>query len=117
MDDAGNESGLASAQGASGLGDQAPPSAAALLPVAPNPFNPTTTTTFDLAQAERVRLEVFDAAGRRIRVLLDDARTAGRHWVQWDGTDDHARALASGVCFCVMDAGSFHGTRRMALVR
>jgi hypothetical protein len=100
-----------------GIDDQPLPRAVALQPNVPNPFNPATTIAFDLAQAGRVKLEVFDAAGRRIRVLLDEPRVAGTHRVRWDGTDHLGRPLASGVYFCRMDAGSFQGTIRMTLVR
>ncbi|MDO9171610.1 MAG: FlgD immunoglobulin-like domain containing protein, partial [bacterium] len=117
VDDAENESAPASAQGAVGIDEPSLPRAVALHPVAPNPFNPATAIAFDLVQAVRVRLEIFDAAGRRVRVLLDETRAAGAHRARWDGTGDDGRAAASGVYFCRMDAGAFQGTRRMTLVR
>lgn len=117
VDDAENESGPASPQGAVGVAEPSLPRVAALHPVAPNPFNPATTIAFDLAQGERVRLEIFDAAGRRVCVLLDELRAAGAHRVRWDGLDANGQSVASGVYFCRLDAGTFRGTRRMTLVR
>ena len=42
--------------------------------VHPNPFNPRTTVAFELPQAERVVLEVYDIRGRKIRQLLNETR-------------------------------------------
>jgi hypothetical protein len=93
------------------------PTAFSLSQVHPNPFNPATTISFDLPQAARVRLEIFDAAGRRVRTLANEERAAGRYEVRWNGTDDRGSGAASGVYFCRMEAGSFRETRRMTLVK
>jgi M6 family metalloprotease-like protein len=66
-------------------------------PCVPNPFNPRAEIVFDLAAAGAVRLDVHDAAGRRVRRLLDAWRPAGRQSVIWDGRDDQGRGAASGV--------------------
>ncbi len=71
--------------------------AAALLPPRPNPFNPSTRISFTLTSAGDVRLELFDARGRRVRLLDAGPRTAGEHVVSWNGTDDAGRRLAAGA--------------------
>lgn len=63
---------------------------------APNPFGDRTTIDFSLARAGRVRLGVFDLAGRRIRTLADGERAAGPHEVRWDGRDEAGRAVHAG---------------------
>lgn len=78
----------------------------------PNPFNPTTTIAFGLPEAARVELVLFDARGRRVRKLLDEARPAGEHRVVLDAAD-----LSSGVYWYRLQAGSFAATRRMVLVK
>jgi hypothetical protein len=65
--------------------------------VHPNPFNPVTTVSFELAAAARCRLAVYDLTGARVRRLLDEVRPAGRHAVVWDGKNDHGAQVASGV--------------------
>ncbi len=58
----------------------------------PNPFNPSTTITFDLAQASTVSLEVFNMIGQRVATLIQHrTMISGTHQVQFD-----ARNLASG---------------------
>ncbi|HOX25525.1 MAG TPA: T9SS type A sorting domain-containing protein [Candidatus Krumholzibacteria bacterium] len=71
----------------------APPAPPALaLAAAPNPFNPATVVSFSLARSGRVRLDVFDLAGRRIASLIDGDLGAGPHQVTWQ-----PRNLGSGV--------------------
>jgi len=65
----------------------------------PNPFRSSTHFAFSIPHAERVRLAVFDVAGRAVRMLVDRELTAGRHEITWDGTDENHRAIASGVYF------------------
>ena len=95
----------------------AQPAAYLLHANAPNPFNPRTTLSFDLPAAGRVRLEIFDARGRRVRVLVDEVLPAGRHAAVWDGTDAGGRALASGVYLCRMEAAAYRRTVRMTLLK
>lgn len=83
----------------------------------PNPFNPVTTIAFSLAGTARVRIASYDAAGRRVRVLLDERRDAGRYRVSWDGRDDDGRELASGIYFLRYDAGGHRFTKKAVLLR
>ena len=82
-----------------------------LAPNEPNPFGRQTTIHFALPTASRVRLEVFDLAGRRVMTLLDGDQPAGLHAVVFRA--DAARDLASGVYFVHMTAGTFERTRKM----
>jgi hypothetical protein len=43
----------------------------------PNPFNPTTTIVFDLAESAEVRVEITDLLGRLVQVLSVKAMAAG----------------------------------------
>ena len=87
----------------------------------PNPFNPETAIRFDLPAAATVRLEVFDALGQKVRVLVADQRPAGAHRVAWDGRDEAGNPAASGIFFCRLQARSgadgFAATRRMLLLK
>jgi len=88
------------------------PSAYTLQPNYPNPFNPQTTIRYGLPQATTLRLVVFDAMGRRVRVLVDDRPSPGWHEVVFD-----ASHLPSGVYFYRLEAGSFQATGKMLLVK
>jgi choice-of-anchor B domain-containing protein len=83
----------------------------------PNPFNPSTVITFELASRAWARLRVFDVSGAMVKSLVDDRLPAGRHSAAWDGTDGHGRAVASGVYYYRLDAGPATATRRMVLLK
>jgi parallel beta-helix repeat protein len=101
-----------------------PPTAAGALPRAfalrnnvPNPFNPATTITYQLASRARVRIDIYDAAGAFVRTLVDEWRGAGESSVTWNGEDASGRRVASGMYFYRMRAGSFAETRKMVLLK
>ncbi len=84
----------------------------------PNPFNPRTLISYDLPAVMDVSLSIFDASGRLLSVLLNDARQpAGHHQVEWNGRDASGRQLPSGVYFCRLRAGEQTMGERLVLVR
>lgn len=96
----------------------AAPTATRLEQNVPNPFNPSTRISLDLAHGGHVTLRVFDAKGRLVRELLDGVRSAGAHHVVWDGTDDSGTQVASGQYFCRLNADDgTEQTRSMTLVK
>ncbi len=83
----------------------------------PNPFNPMTTITYELAGPSHVRLAVYNAAGQLVDELVNSHKSAGLYHVSWDGLDRGGMQAASGVYFCRMTAGDFTQTRKMVLLR
>jgi len=83
----------------------------------PNPFNTSTSVSFQLSKPARVRLTIHDVAGRAVRVMEDRApREPGPHQIAWDGTDDSGRRLSSGIYFYSLNAGSLTSHRRVLLL-
>jgi len=84
----------------------------------PNPFNPATTISFNLAAPGPVRLSVYDISGRLVRTLVDDGEaTAGDHETVWNGLDQSGRAVAAGVYFYNLKTEGYSRTRRMTMVK
>jgi hypothetical protein len=86
-------------------------------PCIPNPFNPRAEIVFALPHAGPVRLSVHDAAGRRVRRLLDEPRSAGRQSVIWDGRDESGRGAASGVYWVRAEGPGGAAILKITLVR
>lgn len=63
----------------------------------PSPFNPKTTVGFSLAEASHVRVSVHDLRGRRLSLLADGWREAGRVELNWNATDERGEVLPAGV--------------------
>jgi len=88
-----------------------------LLDAVPNPFNPATELSFEMASPGQVRLKVYDAAGRLVVTLLDEQFNAGRYSVNWDGGDASGRMSAAGVYLYRLEVGEYTGTKRMTLIK
>ncbi|MFH1571944.1 MAG: aminotransferase class V-fold PLP-dependent enzyme [Gemmatimonadota bacterium] len=93
-------------------GDQLRPRAIDLGQNWPNPFNPSTQIRYELPAAGPVRLEVLNARGQMVDVLVDGWQAPGAHAVTWD-----AGQRASGTYFYRLRAGGLEQARKMALVR
>lgn len=78
----------------------------------PNPFNDASIIRFDIPKASAVQLQVYDALGRRVRVLLNRQVEPGYHSAQVDGY-----GLPSGLYFYTLRASDFTQTRKMLIVR
>ena len=51
----------------------------------PNPFNPSTTISFELVELDKVSLNIFDLAGRQVASLMhNDLRMPGYHEISWN---------------------------------
>ena len=86
-------------------------------PALPNPFRSELSLSFELPNAGPARLDVFDAAGRRVATLARGRFAAGRHAARWSGADDDGRALPAGLYLASLEAGGRRVTRRIALTR
>jgi len=65
----------------------------------PNPFNPATNIDYTLNKSGEVILQIYNADGVRIRTLLNNRQSSGKHLIRWDGRDDFGNQVASGAYF------------------
>lgn len=115
-------------RGGTGVGEEegkSAPGAVALLQNHPNPFNPRTAVTFTVAEIgsrgnagalSMVHLAVFDARGRKVKVLFEGALPAGRHRMVWDGRDSRGAGVAGGTYFLRLEVGGKVLTRKAVLL-
>jgi photosystem II stability/assembly factor-like uncharacterized protein len=86
----------------------------------PNPFNPSTTISFDLPANSFVSLKVFDVLGQEVTSIIFEEMPAGSYSRQWN-----AQNFPSGVYFYRLHArqtsggqsGSFTQTKRLLLLK
>jgi hypothetical protein len=76
-----------------------PTPALAVLGAAPNPFGASATLSFVAPGRGRVRVEVFDVRGARVRGLAEREFAAGEHRLTWDGRTDTGRDAGGGIFF------------------
>jgi flagellar hook assembly protein FlgD len=112
-------SGVFSLDTVTAVGDDAsgPPQATTLAAIYPNPFNPRATIEFDLAQAGRAELAIFDMRGRLVRIMMSGTQPRGRDRTMWDGRDNVGRAMATGTYFCRLKTDQVSRIRKLTLAR
>lgn len=88
------------------------PSAFALKPSYPNPFNPATTVAFSLPERAFVRVTVHDLRGREVARLVSQDLGAGEYRTTWNATSE-----SSGVYVIRMQAGGFASTQKVVLLK
>jgi hypothetical protein len=82
----------------------------------PDPARGTTRLGYALPRDGHARLTVYDAAGRRVRRLLDGFQRAGRGGVRWDCRDDAGRTVPVGTYFARLDASGAARIRKVIVV-
>jgi len=93
-----------------------PRPAIALAPRGANPSPGARAFDLEVAQAGRVRAQVFGVDGRLLRTLVDGPLAAGTHALLWDGRDDRGRLAAAGIYFVRATAGGEAATRKVVRV-
>ncbi len=83
----------------------------------PNPFNPITNIRFQLPEASKVTLKIYNILGQEIKTVVSKNLDAGYHTVKWDGTNDFGLKVASGVYIYQVKAGSFIASKKMVFLK
>jgi hypothetical protein len=83
----------------------------------PNPFNPTTTINFDLVNAGKVTLNVYNIKGELVRTLASGNYPAGKNSVAWNGKDDNGKSVSSGIYFYHMKTKEYNSFRKAILLK
>jgi hypothetical protein len=78
----------------------------------PNPFNPTTTIRYDLANAGKVQAFVYNIIGQKVATLVDTRQEPGKYTVLFN-----ANRLSSGVYFLYFQTEGLTKTQKMLLVK
>jgi hypothetical protein len=86
----------------------------------PNPFNPSTTLSYELPVRSNVTLKIFNLLGQEVAILVFGEKEAGRYSIEWNASN-----VPSGVYFCRLEAlptnrgnsATFVAAKRMMLVK
>jgi len=87
----------------------------------PNPYLPGNGVVFRVPayaeRASRVQAELFDRAGRLVKVLFDADVSAGPVDLHWDGRDGSGNPVSSGLYLLRLRTGGVENAQRVVLVR
>ena len=116
LDEAGNESDPSAPEEVTGVEAERPPVSFALHQNVPNPFGCGTSIGYDVPEGGgHVRIEIFDVAGRLVRVLVDRREKQGRREVVWDGRNWNGRRVPAGIYYCRLRARGYTETRKLTV--
>jgi len=83
----------------------------------PNPFNPITSIRYDLPNAGKVTMVIYDMMGREVRTLVDNNTEAGFQSVTWDATNNFGNSVGAGVYIYQIKADGFIQSKKMILLK
>ena len=83
----------------------------------PNPFNPSTTISFEVANSSNINIEIFNSKGQRIKTLVNKSYVPGKYSVVWDGTNQNNDTCSSGIYYSKMISGDYSSIQKMLLIK
>jgi outer membrane protein assembly factor BamB len=83
----------------------------------PNPFNPSTIISFQLAKISPVELVIYNMKGQKVKELMNSNLDAGYYKVVWNGKDDQNRSVSSGIYFYKMKSEKYVSTGKCILLK
>lgn len=99
------------------LGGDVVPTSWTLGQNSPNPFNPSTSIQFALAQSVTANLLIHNILGQLVREFDLGPLTPGNYSVDWDGRDQNGRTVNTGVYLYTLRTDAFSQTRKMLLLK
>ncbi|SVD68055.1 uncharacterized protein METZ01_LOCUS420909, partial [marine metagenome] len=99
----------------------ATPTAFSLAQNHPNPFNPSTTISYNVEQSGYISLKVYDVMGRLVRTLVDNQYVSSGYEtgysVLWNGLDNHGQKASAGLYIYRLQSGAMSMTNKMILLK
>ena len=92
--------------------DKVLPTSIALGNAYPNPFNPSTTISYDISSDMNVNINVYDVRGRMVAELVSGMTEQGRYEVMWNADN-----YSTGIYFVQLVAGNTTKTQKIMLVK
>jgi hypothetical protein len=85
----------------------------------PNPFNPTTTISFNSITniSENVEIVIYNFKGQEVKTFSFEQLSPGTHSVVWNGKDENDQAVSSGIYFYQLKTDGFVQSRKMILMK
>ncbi|MCK4655313.1 MAG: T9SS type A sorting domain-containing protein, partial [Candidatus Cloacimonetes bacterium] len=83
----------------------------------PNPFNPEIIIEFNLPQPLKVKLDIYNIRGQKVKTLIDQKMEKGVWNKIWDGKDNAGKNVSSGIYFYKLDAVKYSRIQKILLIK
>ena len=97
--------------------DEVTPSSYALLAPYPNPFNPSTSFSYNIPSEGFVSIKIYDLSGRMVNELVSENQTAGKYSITWTGVNNIGKPVSSGTYFIQMNASGFNSVSKVMFIK
>jgi len=93
------------------------PDRVTLHPNYPNPFNPTTTISYNLHQDSNVVVAIYNLLGQNVKTLVNENQVAGFHSITWDGKNDLGEGVSSGSYIIRIQTDDLSQSKKMLILK
>ncbi len=83
----------------------------------PNPFNPMTSVSFSLGQAQQTRISIYTVDGRRVKTLASGLFESGPQEIKWNGTDGNGRNVSAGAYIVLVEGEHQMQTIKLTMIK
>ncbi len=83
----------------------------------PNPFNPTTTISYELDKQQTVTLRIYDTNGSLVKTLINGTQESGNHEVVWDGRNSEGIRVPTGIYFYELINQQGSSAKKMVMLK
>ncbi|MBT4479508.1 MAG: hypothetical protein HOC69_00575 [Candidatus Marinimicrobia bacterium] len=83
----------------------------------PNPFNPSSSISFEMHEAGQASLMIYNIKGETITTLAQGTIQPGSYQVTWDGRDSQGQIVATGNYIAVLSKGNEQVSRNMLMLK
>lgn len=83
----------------------------------PNPFNPETFIKFSLEKSAKIKLEIYNSIGQKVKTLVNTTYDSGLYYKKWDGTNNLGIKVASGTYYYNLRINGKSTTKKMLLIK
>ena len=83
----------------------------------PNPFTTRTAINYAIPEITSVNISVYNIAGEKIIILLDESKQPGYHTVYWNGRDENGVEVSNGVYFYKISANHYSTMKKLIIAR
>ena len=83
----------------------------------PNPFNSQTIIRFEVPTNSKIKIEIFNILGQRVKTLINEEKSPGSYSINWNGENDFSDIVNSGIYLLKLSSEKFSATKKMILLK
>jgi chitinase len=83
----------------------------------PNPFNPSTTISYELPNVSKVKIDIYNIRGELIKNLYNGTKNKDKHSIIWKGNNNSGKNVPSGIYFYRIKSGKYTSTKKIILLK